>query len=89
AGKNPEEFLADATLYLEYLSILTIAWQWLHQGLIAHQNLSKGSPEKDFYHGKIMCMRYFFEYELVKMDGLGKRLVSDDMVTVEMRGEWF
>uniref|UniRef100_UPI003593A700 acyl-CoA dehydrogenase n=1 Tax=Aquiflexum sp. TaxID=1872584 RepID=UPI003593A700 len=47
AGKNPEEFLADATLYLEYLSILTIAWQWLHQGLIAHQNLSKGSPEKD------------------------------------------
>jgi len=34
-------------------------------------------------------MRYFFEYELVKMDGLGKRLVSGDMVKVEMRGEWF
>jgi butyryl-CoA dehydrogenase len=34
-------------------------------------------------------MRYFFEYELVKMDGLGKRLVSGDIVTVEMRGDWF
>ncbi|WP_373497479.1 acyl-CoA dehydrogenase [Aquiflexum sp.] len=89
AGKNPEEFLADATLYLEYLSILTIAWQWLQQGLIAQKNLSKGSLEKDFYQGKIMCMRYFFEYELVKMDGVGKRLVSEDVVTVEMRGEWF
>ncbi|WP_194973194.1 acyl-CoA dehydrogenase [Aquiflexum lacus] len=89
AGKNPEEFLADATLYLEYLSILTIAWQWLHQGIISQKALNSDSPEKDFYQGKIMCMRYFFEYELVKMDGLGKRLVSDDMVTVEMRGEWF
>lgn len=89
AGKNPEEFLADATLYLEYLSILTIAWQWLHQGIISQKALDSGTPEKDFYQGKIMCLRYFFEYELVKMDGLGKRLVSDDMVTVEMRGEWF
>ena len=89
AGKNPEEFLADATLYLEYLSILTIAWQWLHQGILSQKALDSGTPEKDFYQGKIMCMRYFFEYELVKMDGLGKRLVSDDMVTVEMRGEWF
>jgi alkylation response protein AidB-like acyl-CoA dehydrogenase len=89
AGKNPEEFLADATLYLEYLSILTIAWQWLHQGIISQKALNSDSPEKDFYQGKIMCMRYFFEYELVKMDGLGKRLVSGDMVTVEMRGEWF
>lgn len=89
AGKNPEEFLADATLYLEYLSILTIAWQWLHQGLIAQKTLSKDSLETNFYQGKIMCMRYFFEYELVKMDGLGKRLVSEDVVTVEMRGEWF
>jgi butyryl-CoA dehydrogenase len=34
-------------------------------------------------------MRYFFEYELVKMDSLGKRLVSADMVTVEMQGQWF
>jgi alkylation response protein AidB-like acyl-CoA dehydrogenase len=89
AGKNPEEFLADATLYLEYLSILTIAWQWLHQGIISQKALNSDSPEKDFYQGKIMCMRYFFEYELVKMDSLGRRLVSEDMVTVEMRGEWF
>ena len=89
AGKNPEEFLSDATLYLEYISILCISWQWLQQGIIAQKALDSSSSEPDFYQGKIMCLRYFFEYELVKMDGLGKRLVSGDKVTVEMRGEWF
>jgi butyryl-CoA dehydrogenase len=89
AGKNPEEFLSDATLYLEYISILCISWQWLQQGIIAQKALDSSSSEPDFYQGKIMCLRYFFEYELVKMDGLGKRLVSGDKVTVEMREEWF
>jgi butyryl-CoA dehydrogenase len=89
AGENPEVFLADATLYLEYISILSISWQWLQQGMTAQKALNSSTSEPDFYQGKIMCLRYFFEYELVKMDGLGKRLVSGDRVTVEMRGEWF
>jgi butyryl-CoA dehydrogenase len=89
ASQNPEEFLADASLYLEYIGILTISWQWLGQGITAQEALDGGSSENDFYKGKLMAIRYFFEYELVKMDGLGKRLVSDDMVTVEMKGEWF
>ena len=89
ASQNPEEFLSDASLYLEYTGILTISWQWLSQGITAQEALDKGSPETDFYNGKLMAMRYFFEYELVKMDGLGKRLVSNDMLTVEMKGDWF
>ncbi len=89
AGIKTEEFLADASLYLEYNGILTIAWQWLKQAIIAQEQLDKGNPEKSFYQGKIMCLRYFFEYELVKMDALGKRLVSPDMPTLEMHEEWF
>jgi butyryl-CoA dehydrogenase len=89
ASQNPEEFLADASLYLEYIGILTISWQWLRQGITVQEALDVGSPETDFYQGKLMAMRYFFEYELVKMDGLGKRLISEDMLTVEMKGEWF
>jgi butyryl-CoA dehydrogenase len=89
ASKNPEEFLADATLYLEYIGILCISWQWLMQGTTSQQALEGGSSETDFYQGKLMAMRYFFEYELVKMDSLGKRLVSEDRVTVKMKREWF
>ena len=89
ASKNPEEFLADATLYLEYIGILCISWQWLRQGITSQKVLISNSQDKDFYQGKLMALRYFFEYELVKMDGLGKRLVSEDILTVEMKGEWF
>jgi len=32
-------FLADATLYLELFSIVTIAWQWLKQGVVAVKGL--------------------------------------------------
>jgi len=89
AGDHADAFLADATLYLEYIGILTIAWQWLKQGMMAVDQLAKYTSEKEFYQGKIMCLRYFFEYELVKMEALEKRLTSPDMPTLEMQEDWF
>ena len=89
AGTAPEEFLADATLFLEYLGILTIAWQWLKQGVTVQKSIALGTQESEFYKGKMMCLRYFYEYELVKMDALGKRLISEEMPTIDMKEEWF
>lgn len=34
-------------------------------------------------------MKYFFGYELPKIEGLAKRLTSGDGVTVEMKPEYF
>ncbi|MBC7893487.1 MAG: acyl-CoA dehydrogenase C-terminal domain-containing protein, partial [Sphingobacteriaceae bacterium] len=45
--------------------------------------------EADFYSGKLAAMRYFFEYELVKIEGLARRLTSADAVTLEVRNEFF
>ncbi|MDZ7899301.1 MAG: acyl-CoA dehydrogenase [Arcicella sp.] len=91
AGKDLEIFLSDATLYLELFGIVTIAWQWLVQGIKAQEALQVGSVGDDanFYQGKIHTLRYFYEYELVKVDSLMKRLLSEDNVTVEMAAEWF
>ena len=91
AGKDLEIFLSDATLYLELFGIVTIAWQWLVQGIKAEAALQKGASgdDADFYHGKIHTLRYFYEYELVKIDSLMKRLLSEDNVTVEMQAAWF
>ena len=91
AGHSTERFLADATLYLEAFGILSIAWQWLKMGLVAERALQAGATgdEGDFYSGKLATMRYFFEYELVKIDGLGQRLTSTDTVTLEVRNEFF
>lgn len=91
SSKDLEIFLSDATLYLELFGIMTIAWQWLVQAIKAEEALLAGATgnDFDFYQGKIFTLRYFYEYELVKIDALMKRLLSEDNVTVEMEAEWF
>ena len=84
-----EVFLADATLYLEMVGLFTIAWQWLLQVNVADKQLIIGAIEKDFYQGKYYTMAYFYEYELVKMDSLAQRLMSENRVTIEINKEWF
>jgi alkylation response protein AidB-like acyl-CoA dehydrogenase len=91
ASKDLEIFLSDATLYLELFGIMTIAWQWLVQAIKAEEALQAGATgnDFDFYQGKIFTLRYFYEYELVKIDSLMKRLLSEDNVTVEMETGYF
>ena len=91
ASKDLEIFLSDATLYLELFGIMTIAWQWLVQAIKAEEALLAGASGDNFnfYQGKIFTLRYFYEYELVKIDALMKRLLSEDNVTVEMEAAYF
>ncbi len=89
--QGPEYFLADATLYLELFGIIAVAWQWLLQGIAIQKALNDNAKKKDlnFYHGKMITMQYFFEYELPKTLGLTARLMRTDGLTVEMRTELF
>ena len=89
--QGPEAFLADATLYLELFSIVTIAWQWLQQGVAVQKALQNGAKKKDlnFYQGKLFALRFFFAYELPKTLGLARRLMDDDRLTVEMQPDYF
>ncbi len=84
-------FLADATLYLEAFGVVVIAWQWLLQALAAKKALASKTSEADvnFYTGKIMTARFFFEYELPKTRGLFARLQNSDGLTLEMKEEYF
>lgn len=89
--QGPESFLADSVLYLELFGIVTIAWQWLMQGMAAQNALNTGAKGKDvnFYEGKIYTLRYFYGYELPKRLGLLKRLKDSDNLTVEMSPDHF
>ena len=89
--QGPEAFLADATLYLEFFGHVTIAWQWLLQGIAVQKALNSGPAKKDsnFYQGKMFTLRYFFAYELPKTLGLAKRLMDDDRLTLEMQTDFF
>ncbi len=90
-AKGPEVFLADATLYLEMFGVVTIAWQWLLQGVAAEKALGRGARKADenFYQGKLFAMRYFFSYEVPKILGLSKRLLTADGLTVTLTKELF
>jgi len=89
--KGPEHFLADATLYLELFGIVSIAWQWLLQAIAVQKAFAGGLPagEQNFYKGKFHAFRYFFGYELPKIEGLVKRLMSTDGLTVETEESLF
>jgi butyryl-CoA dehydrogenase len=89
--QGPEVFLADATLYLEFFGIISVAWQWLLQGITIQKGL-KNSPsesEADFLQGKIYTMRFFFAYELPKIRALAETLLDGDGLTVEMKTNHF
>jgi alkylation response protein AidB-like acyl-CoA dehydrogenase len=84
-GKK-DEFLADATLYLELFGIVAIAWQWLIQGIAALKAMETNNADNDqvFYKGKLYTCRYFYSYELPKILGLAHTLKNTGGLTVEM-----
>jgi hypothetical protein len=52
-------------------------------------SLKPSGIEADFYQGKFYTFRYFFRYELPKIEGLAKRLMDADGLTVEMKDSYF
>ncbi|MCR9066980.1 MAG: acyl-CoA dehydrogenase, partial [Cytophagales bacterium] len=81
-NEKKEVFLADATVYLELFGIVAVGWQWLKQANVAQKAL-EANPEDAFYQSKIHAMRYYFEYELPKAEGLVSRLNSGDFVVLD------
>jgi butyryl-CoA dehydrogenase len=86
-----DNFLADSTLYLELFGTISVAWQWLKQGISASicMENSTSETEKVFYSGKLMTMKYFFHYELPKVKGLIERLSENDGLTVNFDEKFF
>lgn len=85
-----ERFLMDATLYMEMFGIITVAWQWLKQGIVAKNALLIKNPEGDelaFYESKIHTMKFFFHYEVPKTLGLAVRLKDTEVLTITTEKE--
>ena len=80
---NPELTLANATVYLEAFGHTVIAWIWLEQAIASHEKVG------DFYDGKRSAARYFFHWELPKVDAQLDLLASLDRTTLDMREECF
>jgi alkylation response protein AidB-like acyl-CoA dehydrogenase len=80
---DPASALANATIYLEAVGHVVLAWIWLQQAVAAHGKAG------DFYDGKRMAARYFFHYELPKTTAQFDLLDSGDRTTTDLDENWF
>ncbi|MFI2713550.1 acyl-CoA dehydrogenase [Micromonospora sp. NPDC018662] len=86
ATGDPELALANASVYLEAVGHVVIAWMWLEQVLAVE---ALGSPEEEFLAGKRAAARYFYRWELPKVAAQFDLLESLDRTTLDMRESWF
>ena len=65
---DPALGLANATIFLDSMGHVVIAWMWLQQAIAAHKGL-EGCADSDraFYQGKLAANQFFFNYELPKI----------------------
>jgi butyryl-CoA dehydrogenase len=80
--------LANASTYLEAVGHVVVAWIWLQQALVAAASLGS-ERDADFYRGKLQACRYFFRWELPKVEPQLELLASIDTTTLDMQDAWF
>ncbi len=88
---NPIEALANATPYMQAFGHFVLAWMWLDMSLaaMAVRGDAARASESDKILGKLQTARYFFDYELPKMDAWLNVAATRNPICREMREEWF
>ena len=78
---TPTEALANATPYMQAFGHTVLAWIWLDVVLTfsAHDDPAATGARTPFHDGKLAAMRYFFHYELPKIDAWLAPVMSRDM----------
>jgi butyryl-CoA dehydrogenase len=83
----PEEALANATPYLQAFGHVVLAWLWLDVALVAAGE--PGKAPSDLAQGKLAAMRYFYAYELPRIDAWLGVVARREPLPREMRDAWF
>lgn len=89
ASADPAAGLANATLYLDAIGQVVIAWLWLQQGMVATAALQAEGGDGDFYRGKVAACHYFFGYELPLIHARLEPVRSLDGTCLDLRPEHF
>ncbi len=88
ATADPEAALANATPYLQAFGHVVLAWTWLEVALVAARRVDSAASD-GFLLGKLQACRYFFSYELPKIDAWLGVVAARDATCREMRDDWF
>lgn len=80
--------LANASVYLEMLGHVVVAWLWLEQARVATRASEDSSDDAtNFYDGKVLTCGWFFRCELPKIEAQAKLLQSLDQTYLDLRIE--
>jgi alkylation response protein AidB-like acyl-CoA dehydrogenase len=79
--------LANAACYLDAFGHVVVAWLWLDQAIRATGGIE--GPESAFYRGKLAACRYFYSWELPRIDRWLTLLDPVDRTTLDVADEWF
>ena len=88
ATGHPGEALANATPYLQAFGHTVLAWIWLDVALRA-QALRAAAGPQDFLQGKLAAAKYFYRYELPKIEAWLRVVETRDPTCREMEEGWF
>ena len=79
-----ERFIADATIFMEFMNTIVGGWQWLKMATAAKQAMVTGDTTYDatFYESKIHTMKFYFKYEMRKTQGLADILMDEEVLTI-------
>lgn len=80
-----ERYLADASIFMEFLSLILMSWTWLDIAVNASKAVGKYS--KEFYESKLHTMKYYYTYELPKTSGLAEVLLNSERITIKQDSE--
>jgi alkylation response protein AidB-like acyl-CoA dehydrogenase len=82
---NYERYLADANLFMEYMSIVVLGWLWLEMAVDAKKELTNTNRKYSeiFYESKIHTMKFYFKYEVPKTTSLVESLMNDETLTIK------
>ena len=84
-----EKYLADASIFMEFFSLVIVGWNWLEIAANSQEALKNGDKKYSeiFYKSKIETMKYFFEYELPKTISHSEIIMNPSSVTIKKEGE--
>ena len=79
-----ENYLADATIFMEMASTIIIGHQWLKMAVKASKHLNDNNKkyEKAFYESKMYTMKFFYKYEMPKTKAHLETLISSEKLTI-------
>ena len=87
-----DRYLSDAAIFMDQISYVVIAWQWLKQATIAYTQLQSANfsmQVREFYEGKVHTMKFFFRYELPHAEACAKTLMDPEFLTNLKKREVF